>query len=520
LVADQVSIKPNILKNLFMKIIKLISYAVITFVALYFFSCTKDNNTQSNVPPPGTGNGSVAGVITDLNNTPVSNATVVGGTATTVTDANGKFTLTKVQFTADTVLVNVTKGGFFQGSKSFVSNTNTVNNAKIQLIPKPSSSTITASSGGNVTIPGGGSVNFGGGFVNASNGNTYTGNVSVSTFYLNPTDQNFSASVPGYLKGVSSTNQQGVLQSFGVVAVELNDASGNKLQLAQGKTATITLSIPAALLGNAPVSVPLWYFDDVKGWWKEEGTATKQGNNYVGVVKHFSFWNAGDISGAVNLTASFTDSISGTAFANKLVTITRFDSTSTNGHTDNTGTVSGLVPVNEVLIMKVFGDCGAIVYSKNIGPFSKDTALDNIKIFNSCNQTSLDTTQYIHLTLNGNNYSWQATDSISGITRPDTLAGSWQSYIQAWKHFVQGNNYNGLSFSFNSNSVSPGTYNCISFNAYINQTNYGNHGSPAIIISQFDGVGGYIIGTSSGQVILAGSVTTMPFSMNFKVKRN
>ena len=193
------------------------------------------------------------------------------------------------------------KTDFFKVQKILYQPTGTVNNAKIRLIPKPAATTITASSGGNVTVPGGGSVNFTGGFVNASNGSAYTGNVSVSTFYLNPTDQNFSANVPGNLKGVSASNQPGVLQSFGVVAVELNDASGNKLQLAQGKTATITLPIPAALLDKAPASIPLWYFDDTKGLWKQEGTAAKQGSNYVGVVNHFSFWSVGDIAGAINL---------------------------------------------------------------------------------------------------------------------------------------------------------------------------------------------------------------------------
>jgi hypothetical protein len=58
-----------------------------------------------------------------LNNTPLSNTTVAGGTDTTITDANGKFILTKVQFTADTVLVNVTKSGFFQGSKNLYQTT-------------------------------------------------------------------------------------------------------------------------------------------------------------------------------------------------------------------------------------------------------------------------------------------------------------------------------------------------------------------------------------------------------------
>jgi len=375
--------------------LKNIAFIVISIIII-LFSCKKDIQSGSgdgNGSGTGTGNGSVQGVITDLNNSSVSNATVTGGTATATTDANGKFTLTKVQFNADTVVVNVTKDGFFQGTKNFGSTTNTVNNAVIQLIPKPASATIAASSGGNVSISGGGSAVFIGGFVNASNGNNYTGNISVSAIYLNPTDQNFNTAAPGNLKSAGAFNQPGVLQSFGVVAVELNDASGNKLQLESGKTATITFPISSALLGKAPVSIPLWYFDNTKGLWKQEGIAAKQGSNYVGIVNHFSFWSVGDIAGSINLTVSFKDSVNGTPFANKLVTIIRLDSTSgvagvTNGHTDNTGTVSGVVPVNEPLVMRVYGDCGAMVYSKNIGPFSKDTVLAIIKINNTCPDTT------------------------------------------------------------------------------------------------------------------------------------
>src|SRR5215212_8819484 len=115
-----------------MTIKKLVGYISITL--LYLISCTKDIH---NAPHPGIGDGSVSGVITDLNNTPVSEAVVTGGTDTTITDANGKFILTKVQFTAGTVVVNVTKSGFFQGSKNFVSASDAVNDAKIQMIPKP-----------------------------------------------------------------------------------------------------------------------------------------------------------------------------------------------------------------------------------------------------------------------------------------------------------------------------------------------------------------------------------------------
>jgi hypothetical protein len=52
-----------------------------------------------------------------LNNSPVSSAIVTGGSATATTDASGKFTLSKVQFNSDTVVVTVTKNGFFEGSK-------------------------------------------------------------------------------------------------------------------------------------------------------------------------------------------------------------------------------------------------------------------------------------------------------------------------------------------------------------------------------------------------------------------
>jgi hypothetical protein len=53
----------------------------------------------------------------------------------------------------------------------------------------------------------------------------------------------------------------------------------------------ITVDIPPSLEGTAPATIPLWYYDDATGLWKEEGTATKQGDKYVGSVSHFSDWN-------------------------------------------------------------------------------------------------------------------------------------------------------------------------------------------------------------------------------------
>ena len=263
---------------------------MIIAVTIILSACKK--SSQSN-PGDGNGSGTVQGVITDFNNSPVSNATVTGGSATATTDASGKFTLTKVQFNSDTVVVIVTKNGFFEGVKSLVSANHTVSNATIKLIPKTVLGTFAASSGGEIALPGGGSINFSPGFVTASNGNAYSGNVSVSAHYLDPADPNFSAYTSGDLKPAGANNPQGALQSFGVVAVEMDGASGDKLQLAAGKKAIITL--PTALQGKAPSAVPLWYFDAVRGAWKQEGIAEKQGSNYISTVSHFTDWNPGNI---------------------------------------------------------------------------------------------------------------------------------------------------------------------------------------------------------------------------------
>jgi hypothetical protein len=61
------------------------------------------------------------------------------------------------------------------------------------------------------------------------------------------------------------------------------------------------------MMATAPESMPLWFFDEQKGLWVEEGVATKQGSSYVGSVKHFTDWNAdkpsennGDLTGLVH----------------------------------------------------------------------------------------------------------------------------------------------------------------------------------------------------------------------------
>jgi hypothetical protein len=89
---------------------------------------------------------------------------------------------------------------------------------------------------------------------------------------------------------MNATNHEGVLQSFGMIGVTLQDAAGNKLNIMSGKSASITVPIAPAQQSSAPATIALWYFDDADGLWKEQGTATKNGNVYIGTVQHFTWW--------------------------------------------------------------------------------------------------------------------------------------------------------------------------------------------------------------------------------------
>ena len=89
----------------------------------------------------------------------------------------------------------------------------------------------------------------------------------------------------------SATDEAGVLLSFGMANIVLEDGSGNPLQMAAGSMAQLTMPIPPSFLGDAPDEIPLWYFDETAGYWREEGSAQRQGTDYVGEVAHFTPWN-------------------------------------------------------------------------------------------------------------------------------------------------------------------------------------------------------------------------------------
>ncbi len=359
------------------------------FGALIFISCKKDIDTA--VPPPvdfpgfsipaaSPVTGRITGIVVDENNNPVQNADVVLSGTSYQTDSKGLFHINNTQLDKYVTTVTVTKAGYFKAFRSF-SATASINNLSIKLLPRTLSGTVDANTGGMVSLPNGTSISFPqNGMIVKNSGAVYTGAVQVYAAYIDPTSSDFAATVPGSMMGKDSSKMY-VLQSTGMIAVDLESSIGQPLQLAAGKTAAVKMPIPASLTGKAPLNINTWSLDD-HGIWVKEGIATKNGDHYDMQVTHFSFWNCDVPANAVYLTIHIRDQ-NNNPLPNAWVQLTIPNNNSwwatTHGITSSTGTVAGLVPANLGLVMKVSANmfsCFTPLFTQNIGPFNTDTTIN------------------------------------------------------------------------------------------------------------------------------------------------
>ncbi|MFK7773827.1 MAG: hypothetical protein AB8F94_16875, partial [Saprospiraceae bacterium] len=176
------------------------------------------------------------------------------------------------------------------------------------------------------------------------------------------------------------------LTSYGMVAVELLGSGGELLNVADGKTVQLTMPVASGQTSSAPAEIPLWFFDETNGVWKEEGKATLQGNEYVGDVSHFTFWNCDINWDLIYLDGSVL--LEGVSLEGAYVCL-NFDSGQGWGNTacdvtNSGGVFSGQVPTNTTFTLNIYPagytNCGDAIYTTEVGPFTADMTLDPINI--------------------------------------------------------------------------------------------------------------------------------------------
>ena len=243
-------------------------------------------------PPPVLPEGvaiktSVFGRIVNEKDEPLNGVNVSGGGLAAVTDVNGVFILKDVMLDQARAYITATKTGYFKGSRIFQPVKDGMSRPPlIKMLPQKSIGFINAVAGGAVQTTGGTKIEL-----PANAIENYSGQVNVVTSYINPTRPDFFARMPGDLAADNAQNKRGALISYGMSHIDLLDDKGNKVKIKAGMHATVTLPVPPALQTAATPNIAMWYFDEVKGLWKEEGSGTYQSGKYVGKVSHFSVWN-------------------------------------------------------------------------------------------------------------------------------------------------------------------------------------------------------------------------------------
>lgn len=370
---------------------------LIFFIAVFILmSCKDDKDEMDNSSATGNPVGIVenahasgqmvgadfTGRVTDMNGNPISNALVSAGGTVTASNSQGFYKIEDAVVDDQYALIKVEATGKFDQFRSLKPRQNETNIVDITLIQKVVNGFFSTSSGGVVDIPGGATVSFPEGELVTASGQPYSGEVVVASTYLDPSDPDLMSYMPGSLAAVSEDVEPVGMITYGMVGIELIGANnGQELQMAGGRKATLSLPLPETHTSHAPESIPLWYFDETAGIWQEEGVATRSGNNYVGQVSHFSFWNCDVSVNALTLEGMILLHQEGVPFSDVLVKLTRPNGSSALSGVNAEGYFGGIVPANEMLVLEVLAfECGEVLYTEQIGPFSEDQDLGLISI--------------------------------------------------------------------------------------------------------------------------------------------
>lgn len=296
----------------------------------------------------------VYGLVSDVDGNALPNVMVTSGQDTAFTSDNGAYALEKCRAVNGRCVVK------FEGAEYFsVIRTADVADGEARvdalLMPQDSKEGVTevARFSNNegatievgkmkITIP----ANA---LVYEKDGSAFEGSVLASAYYLNPNSENFAKEMPGGdMSGVTADGKEVILLSYGMVEMTLQDSLGQKLQLKEGVESTLSFPVPEGFSDEQKYSeIPLWYFDEEKGTWIEEGMATKNGDAYTGNIKHFSWhnldypWSRASVCGRVT-------SKSGKPLPNVLVTISQ-----TSAYSDKDGYYCAYVPQNTPVFVTV-----------------------------------------------------------------------------------------------------------------------------------------------------------------------
>ena len=389
--------------------------------------------------PQGMVTSSISGQIVDEMNQPVEGVMVSLNQLNRQTDANGFFNFKNVQVDAQRTMLTASKSGYFESGRAIIPAKESTSQIKIKLLEKTIVANFDGANGGSVDLPQNVVMDVPSDAVLDQNNVGYSGEVQVAAHTLNPEFLDGLEKIPTDLKGKNTSNENQLLESYGMFLFEWSDPNDQKLSIVPGKKITFLFTVSTSRIANAPSEISLWYFDGLD--WVEEGTAVLDGGNYVGEIGKSGFWNCArphDFISVKGVLKNENDQpLSHMPFS---IGIENGGVMGFNFNESN-GTFLANVPKNLASQITILDECNDMDYLADIGALGEDALVSNVKISNSldfskfegtlldCNNTNVQS-GYVILTVDTKKYFFPIANGIfkADINACDILNATLVAY--------------------------------------------------------------------------------------------
>lgn len=232
----------------------------------------------------------IIGLISDQDGNPLVDAQIIFDGQAKNTNELGYFSFSNVNANNQNSLLTISAEGFISAHRLItVLSPNSIN-LNVVLIPSPDAYSFDADSGKEVIVSDDARITFFPKGITSQN-QSYSGEVFIRTYHLAKDNEDLFKTLPGDLIGIDAEQELQILDTYGMLYVTMEDEQGNELQPDPLLKALLSIDIPDEFVSSAPSQIPLWFFDEMKGVWVEDGVAQRNGNTYEGTVSHFSWWN-------------------------------------------------------------------------------------------------------------------------------------------------------------------------------------------------------------------------------------
>ena len=230
---------------------------------------------------------------------------------TAETEANGKYSI-QLRANPGRVNVNATANGFASQSTIIDLTEGSGATADLAMLPVQVVQNFQPENDAGIQLEGQTVVSVPANSLVTASGNAVTGEATAMVTVLDPSRD--SSVMPGELvRWNTETGTTDEIESFGAMNVVFAGANGERLNLASGKQADISIPLAEGQRPeDAPATIPLFYWSDARGYWIEEGEAALREIAdgrwaYTGGVGHFTTWNADSAYNSVTLSGCVND---------------------------------------------------------------------------------------------------------------------------------------------------------------------------------------------------------------------